>query len=88
MDENGLVIAMGVSSVDGVTPVPITVDPVTGRLRCVASSTDGGNATPESETATRDRNGVPVIMGVTNDANETSTPLSIHNSEGLMIQAN
>ena len=31
-DENHVPVLLGVSSVDGVTPVPIQVDPVTGRL--------------------------------------------------------
>ena len=87
-DENWVVVGMGVSSDDGTTPVPITVDPVTGRLRCVSVSTDGGNATPTAnKPPKRDENGVPVMAGVTDDANATVTPVSLHNG-AVMMQAN
>lgn len=83
-DENNVVVGMGVSSVDGVTPVPITVDPVTGRLRVVSVSTDGGSASPTRTTAQRDQNNTRVAMAVTNDSNKTRTPLTVHNGALMM----
>jgi hypothetical protein len=85
LDDNGIVVGMGVSSVDGVTPVPITIDPVTGFLRCIYNSSDGGNASGQQK-AKMDNNGNPTIMAETNDVNSTPTTLSVYDS-GLMIQA-
>lgn len=87
-DENYIVVGMGVSSDDNITPVPITVDPSTGRLRVYISSTDGGTATPTANRpARRDENNVITAMGETNDSDRTPTPLSLHNG-ALMVQAN
>lgn len=86
-DSNSTVVVMGVSSADGVTPIPLTCDPVTGRLRCVANSTDGGDANPLRIDSRFDGNGKKTALGVTDDADQTITPLSSHEG-ALMIQAN
>jgi len=53
---------MGVSSTDGVTPIPLTVDPVTGRLRVKVIGYSGDDPTP-SNRAKRDSNRVTVKIG-------------------------
>ena len=84
-DANFVVVGMGVSSVDGVTPVPITVDSITGRLRVQVSSNTGNNATPDRAVSRRDANREPTIAG---EHNTTSayTPLSLDTNDYLMLQ--
>jgi hypothetical protein len=84
-DDNWVPVSMGISSSDGVTPTPLTVDPVTGRLRCVMASSDGGDGTPDGNPPNRDDNGVPAIAAETNNVARTVTPLSSHNG-ALMVQ--
>ena len=76
-DQNHIPVAMGVSSADGVTPLPLLVDPVTGRLLItIYSTTSEALVTGEySNRAKRDANHVPMTLGVTDDANETVTSL-------------
>lgn len=63
-DENFVPVWLGVSSVDGVTPVPVTIDPDTGRLRVYVAGFSG-NPTPSSR-AKRDANRVTVKIGEDN----------------------
>ena len=88
-DDNAIVVGMGVSSVDGVTPVPITVDELTGRLRCQqATPADGSSASGASTRAQYDENGVTTIMGETDNAARTPTALSVSDTNGgLMVKA-
>lgn len=76
-DQNHIPIAMGVSSADGVTPLPFLVDPVTGRLLItIYPVTTEALVTGEyTNKAKRDANHVPMIMGVTDDVDETVTSL-------------
>lgn len=71
-DDNDSPTLIGVSSVDGVTPIRAKVDPVTGyvlmTIQNVAFSTTG-------QTPKIDDNDVPVTRAVTNDANQTVKPL-------------
>lgn len=86
-DGNNDVVLMAVSSVDGVTPVPLKCDPITGRLLCVFNSSDGGNATPVRTDAKLDGNGNKTALVITTDVTPLRIPLSSHNG-ALMIQAN
>lgn len=87
-DQNRIVVGWGVSSVDGVTPVPITIDPVSKRLRCISvGSTTVATGDPV-RVAPRDGNGVPAKMGVDSS---TGQPLAIRISPdnyGVMMKAN
>ena len=84
-DANFIVVGMGVSSVDGITPVPITVDPDTGRLRVLVSSNTGNLAVPDRAVSRRDENREPTIAG---EHNTTSayTPFSLETGGYLMLQ--
>ena len=88
-DANRSVVLMGVSSVDGVTPVPITVDSITGRVRVKVEGFSGNNATPDRIKMRRDDNREPTLGGETNDSVRTITPLSIETTnDGIMMQGN
>ena len=85
-DANFIVVGMGVSSVDGVTPVSITVDPDTGRLRVKVAGKTGNNATPDRNVARRDENRVSVMAGE-NSNNQNIEPFSIETANnGIMMQ--
>ena len=85
-DENWIPVAMGVSSVDLTTPVPLTVDPTTKRLRAVFAGDSGNNATPDRNTARRDENRKSVLMGEHN-TNQSLQPISIETvNNGMMLK--
>lgn len=84
-DDNGVVALMGVSSVDGVTPVPLTVDPTTGRLRCTSVGTGASAGTPSAQ-AKYDDNYVPAGLAETDDAARTLIPLICTPDGGLLIK--
>ena len=83
-DANRHVVLMGVSSADLSTPIPLTVDPDTGKLRAVWVSFTG-NPSP-AQPAKRDANRVPVLMGESNDSNRTPIPFSVNlDSNGWLV---
>lgn len=63
-DQNKVTTALGVSSVDGVTPVNIVVDSISNRvlLKQGASGTHG--SVTNRNIAYRDQNKVPVLLGI------------------------
>jgi len=61
-ESNRKVVWMGVSSVDETTPIPLTVDSVTGRLRVYVAGYSGVNPDPSGR-AKRDANRVTVKIG-------------------------
>lgn len=72
---------MGVTDDSNLTPEPLRVDPVTGRLLIhIINVTSGSPAT--SSVARRDGNYVTAEMGVTNDAN--LTPESLRTNGGYL----
>ena len=84
-DANRVPTMMGVSSVDGVTPLPIQVDVITGKLLAKAEGISSSLA-PE-EPAKRDANRVPGILGTSSTDGTTPIPLSVdENDNGLRIQ--
>jgi hypothetical protein len=74
-DQNGVACLLGVSSADGVTPVPIYVEPVTGAVEVELTTNPSLPATLDLPVV-RDGNRVPVLCGVTDDANEDIVPLA------------
>ena len=76
---------MGVSSVDGTTPIPLTIDPTTSRLRVKVVGNTGNNATPDRNNARRDENREPVLTGE-NTSNQNVEPFSIDTNDGLMLK--
>ena len=85
-DENRVVVLMGVSSVDGTTPIPLTVDPDTGRLRVYVAGNSGNAATPDRNVARRDENRVDVAAGE-NNSDQNVEPFSIETANnGIMMK--
>ena len=85
-DENRATVLMGISSTDGVTLVPLTVNPNTGRLRVYVAGSILDNATPDRNTSRRDENRKPVAAGK-NSTSGKYEPLSIEtDNDGLMLQ--
>jgi hypothetical protein len=84
-DDNYNAVLMGVSSADGVTPIPLTVDPDTGRLRVYVAGTSLLNAIPDRNTSRRDDNRKPVLAGE-NNTTDAYEPFSIETANnGLML---
>ena len=84
-DSNYNVVLMGVSSVDGVTPTPLTVDPDTNRLLCTVAGLVGGTGN-DADYAKRDDNREPVLGGARTDTDEFN-PLTIESvNNGLMME--
>lgn len=68
------------------TTEPLRVSPANSRLILdVASVTDNGITGTWPTRSPRDANNEPIAMGVTDDANETPTPLRIDNRNGLLF---
>lgn len=71
---------MGILNTDGVTPVPIALDPVTGAMKTDKVSTIGFSP---SDIAPRDENAVPVLMA-TSSVDGTAIPVYV-NSDGEVL---
>lgn len=63
LDQNYVTTWMGVSSADGVTPLNITIDSVTGNVLLLADSMGTHSAVTNRQIAYRDENYVPVGLG-------------------------
>jgi len=84
-DYNRVVVLMGVSSVDHTTPIPLKVDPTTGRLLCLQVSYAGNSSAVQP--VKRDENRAKGLSAVTNDANKTVVPISVNpTSFGILMQ--
>jgi hypothetical protein len=84
-DENRITGLMGVSSVDGITPIPFNVDPVTQRLRIQLVGYIANNLDPAViEPVKRDENRVTGMMGIS-ETDSTPIPMTTGLSSGLRI---
>jgi hypothetical protein len=79
IDQNKKSNMMGVSSVDGETPVPISVDPITGYLMVQVVDTDPTVFPVLRSDAKIDVNHKPTMTGVTNDAFQKPQCMVTHN---------
>jgi len=75
-DQNRVTVAQGVSSDDGVTPTPIYMDPTTSFIQ-VDITQDPTLPATLSLTGKHDGNRVPVMYGVTDDANLDVVPIAV-----------
>ncbi len=84
-DDNFVVCGMGVSSVDGVTPVALTLDPATGRLRVKVVGFGGGLANNPVTSFQREENRIPI--GHSEDmTNVTLVPATINlDNNGVLL---
>ena len=84
-DGNRITATLGVSSIDGVTPMPLTVDPLTGRLRVLATGFLNNTLNPAVlAPVKRDDNRVTGMMGESN-TDSTPIPLTTGVGSGLRI---
>ena len=75
-----------IASDDAGSVEPLRVDPANNRLLLdVTVVTDAGYAGTWPTRTPRDNNRVPIAMAVTDDADETVTPLRIDNRNGLLF---
>lgn len=84
-DDNQSNGILGVSSADGVSTLPVRVDPVTGRVLMDITQISSTSVPTLGTTIPRDSNQVPVGRGVTDDTNLTPTPLLISSSNGFLL---
>lgn len=83
-DNNRVTAMLGVSSVDGITPVPMTVDPSTGRLRVHATGKTSDPLNPAVlEPVKRDQNRVTDTLAQTSTG--TAVPLTVGDAGSLRI---
>lgn len=76
----------GVSSADGTTLIPITIDSVTGEVLIQVENSDAQGAVTNREIAYRDDNRVPVILGLSDDDGTTKVMPVCHPSGYLRIE--
>jgi hypothetical protein len=85
-DENHIPVKLAISNADGITTLPLTLDPSTHGLS-VDDDTTGSPVT--SAYADRDENHVPVMMAVSSADGVTPVPLVIDSATGkLLINSN
>lgn len=82
-DQNRVSTLIGVSSVDGITPVAIKVDSVTGRLLMSINSMGALSGITNRQIAYRDQNRVTVALGESS-ADDGELLNLVFNSPGIM----
>lgn len=81
-DDNNQAAALGVSTVDGVTPTPFEVNPVTDNL-AIEPITNAGRVITIGTRITRDENNVPVMCAARSDNGQ---PIPVHvTPEGRLL---
>lgn len=86
-DQNRVTVALGVSSVDGTTPIPFRVDPATGRLLMTNMDSTTSGAVTAVNLAKRDGNHKPIALGVSSA--DSTTPMAWRTHNGyLAIKGN
>jgi hypothetical protein len=81
-DDNGFPTLVGISCVDGVTPVRIARNPSNGGLKVDFATVI--SVTP-AYTTQADSNGVPVMKGVSTSDPSTILPVYVNPSNGAVL---
>lgn len=84
-DQNRIPIWWGLSSVDGVTPVPIAVDSATGKPLMEIGTSVSAVIAAHYLTLPRDDNRIPCIGGQSTDGSGTIIPISVNPSTGAIL---
>ena len=83
-DNNGVKTMLGVLQSDGKTPICIKVNPANKALKVV----DGTTGTASTSTiAIKDKNGVPVLMGLNYSDMKTLIPLAVDTNGNLLVKS-
>lgn len=85
-DENKVVTMLGVSSADGVTPIPVQIDSVTGRVLLNLSASGVHGAVSQNNLAKRDGNRKTTMMGTSSDDDGTLVPVVVEGAN-LRVKA-
>ena len=80
-DDNGVPAWLGLSSVDGVTPVPIQIDSVTGGMKIDTMSTISFSPI---DVAGRDQNNVETVLAQT-EGDTTVLPIYVNPATGGVL---
>lgn len=81
-DDNMVVVGMGVNADDGVTPLPILMDPSTNRVLIMVQL--ASDTVPVLPSTKRDANSVPVAYGVNDTDRATPMPLLINSTNNML----
>ena len=84
-DQNRIPIWWGLSSVDGVTPVPIAIDSVTGKVKMEIGTSVSAVMSNLGSTLPRDDNRIPCVGGVSNTDSTVVIPLSVNPTTGAVL---
>lgn len=82
-DQNQRTVAMGVSSVDLITPLMIRVDPVTSYV--LVSNSSSSNSATARQWNKRDENSYPTMYGISSSDNVTLVPIRTDSSGKLLV---
>lgn len=86
-DQNRKTIWWGLSSVDGVSLVPIQIDSITRGILIENGTSTMPIMSAVPQTIPREGNRIPALAGVSNDGQNTIIPVSVNPSTGaLMVQ--
>lgn len=83
-DENRIPTALGVLYTDGVTLVPIAVNPITGNVKTVTGLTISQAA---KNIAPRDENYKPALLGVYSTDGVTPIPIYVDATGAILIES-
>lgn len=84
-DENRIPTWWGLSSVDGMTLVPITVNASTGKVKMEIGTSVSAVIANLPSTMPRDENRIPCVCGVSSTDGTTLIPLSVDPSTGAIL---
>jgi hypothetical protein len=82
-DENRIPTALGVLYTDGVTVIPIAINPVTGNVKTVTGLSISQAA---KNIAPRDENSVPSLLGVSSVDGVTPIPIYVDETGAILIE--
>jgi len=84
-DQNRIPIWWGLSSVDGVTPVPIAINQSTGKVKMEIGTTVSAVMSNLPQTLPRDENRIPCLAGVSNTNSSQLIPVSVNPATGAVL---
>ena len=82
-DQNNKTVALGISNFDGITPLPLTVDPSTGFLNINSVASGSLIANPSHRI---DQNDIPTCYGVSSTDGKTLIPIATDANGYLLVQ--
>lgn len=84
-EQNRIPIWWGLSSVDGVTPVPIAINSATGKVVMEIGISTSAVIANLPETLPRDGNRIPCVGGVSRSNSSVVIPVSVNPTTGAIL---